>query len=94
VVRDPGYRSRGPGSIPLGYQIFWEVVGLEWGPLGLVGTTEELLGIKDSGSGLERQEYGLRDPLRWPRGTLYPKKIGTNFADKRRSLGRFISLTN
>jgi hypothetical protein len=24
------------------YQIFWEVVGLEWGPLSLVSTTEEL----------------------------------------------------
>jgi hypothetical protein len=36
-----GYRSRGPGSI-LGYQIFWEVVGLERGPLGLVRIIEEL----------------------------------------------------
>jgi hypothetical protein len=26
--------------------IFWEVVGLERGPLSLVSTTEELLGIK------------------------------------------------
>jgi hypothetical protein len=25
------------------YHIFWEVVGLERGPLGLVSTTEELL---------------------------------------------------
>jgi hypothetical protein len=29
-----------------GYQIFWEVVGLERGPLSLVSTTEELLGKK------------------------------------------------
>jgi hypothetical protein len=28
------------------YQIFWEVVGLERGPLSLVSTTEELLGRK------------------------------------------------
>jgi hypothetical protein len=28
------------------YQIFWEVVGLERGPLTLVSTTEELLDIK------------------------------------------------
>jgi hypothetical protein len=28
------------------YQIFWEVVGLEWGPLSLVSTIEELLGRK------------------------------------------------
>jgi hypothetical protein len=35
------------------YQIFWEVMGLERGPLSLVSTTEELLGRKSSGSGLE-----------------------------------------
>jgi hypothetical protein len=34
------------------YQIFWEVVGLERGPLILVSTIEELLGRKNSGSGL------------------------------------------
>jgi hypothetical protein len=33
------------------YQIFWEVVGLERGPLSLVSTTGELLGSKNSGSG-------------------------------------------
>jgi hypothetical protein len=34
-------------------------VGLERGPLSLVSATEELLGRKSSGSGLESQEYGL-----------------------------------
>jgi hypothetical protein len=34
------------------YQIFWEVVGLERGPLSLVSTAEELLGGKSSGFGL------------------------------------------
>jgi hypothetical protein len=57
------------------YQIFWEVVGLERGPLSLVSTTEELLGRKSSGSGLEIREYGRRDPSRWPRGTFYPQKL-------------------
>jgi hypothetical protein len=52
------------------YQIFWEVVGLEWGPLSLVSTTEELLRRKSSGSGLESQEYRRRDPSRSPRGIL------------------------
>jgi hypothetical protein len=36
VVRVPGYRSRGHGFDSRRYQIFWEVVGLEWGPLSLV----------------------------------------------------------
>jgi hypothetical protein len=26
-------------------------------------------------SGLECQEYGRRDPSRWPRGTFYPQKL-------------------
>jgi hypothetical protein len=36
-------------------------VSLEWGPLSLVSTTEELLERKLSGSGLEDREYGRRD---------------------------------
>jgi hypothetical protein len=43
VVRVPDYRSRGLGFNSRLYQIFWEVVGLEWGPLSLVRITEELL---------------------------------------------------
>jgi hypothetical protein len=36
VVKVPGYRFRGPGSIPGATRFFWEVVGLERGPLSLV----------------------------------------------------------
>jgi hypothetical protein len=50
-------------------------VGLELGPLSLVSTTEELLERKSSGSGLERREYGRKDPSRCSRGTLYPQKF-------------------
>jgi hypothetical protein len=57
------------------YQIIWEVVGLERGPLSLVSTTEELLGRNSSGSGLENRKYGRRDPSLWPRGTLYPQTL-------------------
>jgi hypothetical protein len=60
------------------YQIFWEVVGLEWGPLSLVTTIEEPLERKSSGSGLENQEYGRSDPFRWPRHTLYTQKLALN----------------
>jgi hypothetical protein len=44
-----GYRSGGPGSIPGTTKKKKEkkkVVGLEWGPLSLVSTTEELLDRK------------------------------------------------
>jgi hypothetical protein len=57
------------------YQIFWEVVGLERGPLSLVSTVEELLERKSSLSGIESREYGRMDPSRWPRGALYPQKL-------------------
>jgi hypothetical protein len=75
VVRVPGYRSRGPGFDSRRYLIFWEVVGLERGPLSLVNTTEELLERNSSGSGLENREYGRGDLLHWPRDTLYPQKL-------------------
>jgi hypothetical protein len=57
------------------FQIFWEVVDLERGPLSLVSTTEELPGGKSSSSGLENREYGHRHSLRLPRGTLYQQKL-------------------
>jgi hypothetical protein len=40
VVGVPGYTSRGHGSISRRYQVFWEVVGLERGPLSVVRITE------------------------------------------------------
>jgi hypothetical protein len=75
VVRVPGYRSRGAGLDSRHYQIFWEVVGLEQGPLSLVRIIEELLGRNSSSSSLENREYGHGDPLRRPRDTLYPQKL-------------------
>jgi hypothetical protein len=50
-------------------------VGLERGPVSLVGTIEELLGANSSGSGLENREYVHRNPLRRPRDILYPHKL-------------------
>jgi hypothetical protein len=90
VARVPGYRSGGPGFDSRALQERkkkW--CGLERGPLGLVSTTEELLGRNSSGFGLESRECGRRDSSRWPRGTLYPQKVG-----KRRSLGRYSSLAD
>jgi hypothetical protein len=57
------------------YQILWEVVRLERGPLTLVSTTEELLERKNSDSSLENREYGRRHPSRRPRGTLYQQML-------------------
>jgi hypothetical protein len=76
------------------YQIFWEVVGLERGPLSLVSTIEELRGRKSSGSGLERREYGRRRSVTLTMWHPLSAKVITNFADKRRSLGRHSSLAN
>jgi hypothetical protein len=42
---------------------------MDWSPLSLKSTTEELCGRKSSGSGLEIWEYG------WPHGTLYPQML-------------------
>jgi hypothetical protein len=47
-----------------------------------VSAIEELLERKSSSSGLENREHGYRDPLCWPRNTLYPQEVGTNFTDK------------
>jgi hypothetical protein len=63
-------------------------------PLRLVSTIEELLGRKSSGSGLEIREYGRGDPFVLTTRHHLSVEIGTNFADKRRSLGRYISLAD
>jgi hypothetical protein len=70
------------------YHIFWEVVGLEQGPLSPVSITEELLERKSSDSGLENLDYDRRDSPRRLHDRPLPAKVGTNFADKRRSLNR------
>jgi hypothetical protein len=43
MIRVIGYKYRDPGFDSRRYQIFWEVVSLEWGPLSLVRIIEELL---------------------------------------------------
>jgi hypothetical protein len=81
LSRMGGNGGKVPRDLQLFPQIFWEVVGLEWGPLSLVSAIEELLGRKSSGSGLENRDYGHMDPPRWPRDTPLSEKVGTNFAD-------------
>jgi hypothetical protein len=76
------------------YQIFWEAVGLERGPFGLVSIIEELLERNSSDSGLESREYDRRDPSRWPRGTLYLQNLAlTSPTSGGRSVGIVSSRT-
>jgi hypothetical protein len=76
-----------PGFDSPRYDIFWELVGLERGALSLVSTSEELLGRKNSGYGLESREYGRKDTSRWPRGTFYPQKLALTSPSGAHSVG-------
>jgi hypothetical protein len=63
-----------PGFDSQHYQIFWGVVGLEWGPLNRVSTVE-LVGRNSSGYSLEIREYDHGDLLNWQCDTLYQQKM-------------------
>jgi hypothetical protein len=57
------------------YQMFWEVVGQERGPLSLVSTIEELLERNSRGSILENKEYGHKGFVTLTKGHPLPSNL-------------------
>jgi hypothetical protein len=87
VVRVPVYRSKGPEvrvrfpALPNFLRSTGSGTGAtqpreyNWGPTWKKNSCSD----------------GSRDPSRWPRATPYQQKIGTNFVNKRQSVGRHSS---
>jgi hypothetical protein len=75
------------------YRIFWEVVGLERGPLNLVSTIEQLLKRKSSCSGLEIRDTAVE--IRHADHVTLSVRKGWHYLRRQgRSLGCYSLLTD
>jgi hypothetical protein len=88
VVRVPGYRSRGLGSIPSATRFSEKMWAWNGAHSASVSTIEELLERKGGGFSLENQDYTVGICCADHTASLHPQKLaGTSPASGGRSVG-------